>query len=110
MVSHSDGLITEWDLRKEEVLEKISVHGEDCRWAEYDPSLRLVASCSFDKTVSIYDLGEREQANKITAHADRVVQVRWHPFYPFLLSTSADSTARIFTPAAFYSYFIKTLD
>ncbi|XP_066917607.1 THO complex subunit 3-like [Clytia hemisphaerica] len=59
---------------------------------------RHLASCSFDKTVSVYTLEKERLVKECTmkGHSDSVDQLCWHPTNPNLLvSASGDKTIRV---------------
>ena len=102
IISHQDGSISVWDDRKmAEPLKIISIHEEDCRSVEFDPSGRYFASTSFDNTCKIYDTSTDKVVSTLTAHTDRVVLAKWHPFFPILISTSADSQVKAYASKNF---------
>lgn len=75
-----------------------SGHSQKVHSVGWSSSGRHLASCSFDKTVSIYSL-EKDRLTKtctMKGHSDSVDQLCWHPSNPNLLvSASGDKTIRI---------------
>ena len=66
LIAHTDGSITQWDLRNpQNPVKTLNLHGEECRSVEYDPSLNYLVSSSFDGSSVIYDLKKENICQRI---------------------------------------------
>ena len=102
MVAHQDGALSKWDIRSMAgPIEVISLHSDDCRSVEFDPSGRFAVSASFDQSVKILDSSSGKVVSNLEYHEDRVVLAKWHPFFPLLVSTSADCRVKVFSARRF---------
>ena len=79
----------------------VTIHSDDCRSVEFDPSCRYFASTSFDQTCKLYDIANQKVTATLKAHVDKIVLAKWHPFFPLLISTSADGTVKVFASKTF---------
>lgn len=103
MIAHQDGSMTLWDNRKMEggPIDLVSIHSDDCRSVEFDPSGKYTVSTSFDLSTKIYDTVGGKVVTSLEYHSDRIVLAKWHPFFPIILSTSADCQCKVFASRSF---------
>jgi transducin (beta)-like 1 len=71
-------------------------HGRDVNKIQWDPSRKMLASCSDDATVRVWRPFERAAAVVLQGHTKEVYTIRWAPEQQrVLVSAAFDQTARI---------------
>lgn len=76
---------------------KIEGHERGVNWAQFHPTLPLIASGSDDKTVRIWKYSDTKwnEADILRGHHNNVSSVVFHPTQDFLISNSEDKSIRI---------------
>eukprot|EP00696_Hemimastix_kukwesjijk_P009421 gnl/Hemi2/21924_TR7327_c0_g1_i1.p1 gnl/Hemi2/21924_TR7327_c0_g1~~gnl/Hemi2/21924_TR7327_c0_g1_i1.p1 ORF type:complete len:596 (-),score=135.63 gnl/Hemi2/21924_TR7327_c0_g1_i1:90-1877(-) len=97
---YADGSVLLWDIARGSVYRQLIQHvgPGDCeaRSVTFSPDGRVLATASFDTTVSLVDVHDFTRAHSVLPdHKDKVIQVRFNPAYPMVLSCSADRSARL---------------
>lgn len=72
-------------------------HTDEVNAVVWDPTARLLASCSDDKVIKIWSPGQAKSVATLAGHEREIYTVRWRPagLAERLLSASFDGTARL---------------
>jgi len=93
----SDKTVTfcRWD--QPEPIHKWAEHTDEVNAVVWDPTAKLVASCSDDKSVKVWTPGQAKSTATLSGHEREIYTVRWRPLgggnAERLLSASFDGTA-----------------
>eukprot|EP01132_Coremiostelium_polycephalum_P000598 gene598-744_t len=67
-------------------------HSADISEVAWSPDSKLIATCSFDKTIIIWDTVKFHQVHRLEGHTDFVKGISWDPLGRYLASQSEDKS------------------
>ena len=94
-VSGLGGEIGVWDILTGEVIWKKSIHRDAVTAGAVSPDGRLIATGSYDQTISVWDAATGEPKATLTGHNSAVFGLAFHPNKPILASASGDRTIKL---------------
>jgi WD40 repeat protein/serine/threonine protein kinase len=93
--AHGDGSIRIWDLRTEQIVQKLQGHRGLVFAAKFSPDAMQLANGGIDGTVRLWQLGDHPTGEIVGRHTGPVYSVAFSPNGKRLVSGSMDTTARL---------------
>ncbi|QDT32476.1 c-type cytochrome domain-containing protein [Thalassoglobus polymorphus] len=89
------GVATLWEWPLEKKLREFKGHRDIMFDAEVSPDGKILATCSYDKTILLWDIQTGEKRLELTGHNGAVYDLEFTPDSQLLVSASADSTCKV---------------
>ncbi|PQO41135.1 c-type cytochrome domain-containing protein [Blastopirellula marina] len=87
------------DRKTGEVVRSFQGHTDILYDAEISPDGKLLATCGYDRLITIWDLATGEKKHELKGHNGAVYDVGFSPDSRFLVSASADDTCKVWRVA-----------
>lgn len=85
-----------WDIESGKEIAKLSGHSDKVTCVAFNPQNgRILASCSYDKTIKLWHITEKRCLGTLSAHRDAVYTLAFSPDGEILASGSNDNTIKL---------------
>ncbi|MGE3806637.1 MAG: c-type cytochrome domain-containing protein, partial [Gemmataceae bacterium] len=89
------GEATIWNVADGKQIKQFKGHGDLLYDAELSPAGKLLATCSYDRTIKIWNAESGELLRTLAGHNGAVYDIAFSPDGRFLVSASADDTCKV---------------
>ncbi len=89
------GVATLWEMASLKKVREFAGHRDIMFDAEASPDGKLLATCSYDQSITIWDLNTGKRLRVLDGHNGAVYDVAFSPDSKTLLSASADATCKV---------------
>lgn len=93
------GVASLWNWKSREKIREFKGHRDLMFDAEVSPDGKLLATCSYDRSILLWDLKNGKQVRQLAGHNGAVYDLAFSPDSQTLLSASADATCKVWNVA-----------